>query len=496
MSNHTWKPTSSDYLDAVLDQNPWNKLGRVPDVLAKPVPRLLAEVLWRSLNQDPIRHQLVLGPRRVGKTVVMYQTIDRLMKSGVPANRLWFLRLDHPLLMHYELGSWAKALIRRFGGGDGAPLYLFLDEINYSPQWDKWLKTFYDDRWPVRVVATSSSTAALRNRTIESGIGRWSEQYLTPYTFAEFLSLRGAEDPVASGAGDLFEAIRAVVESSPDVTPFNDRLLLYLLVGGFPELLDSLREDDKVSGLFRSQQVLRSEAVQRVAGMDIPQAFDIKNPLELERLLYMLAGQMCGLANISNLAKELGVSRLTAHRYIDYLEKAYLVFMLPNYSTNESSIQRKGRKVYFMDGAVRNAALQRGLAPLHDAAEQGYLRENTAAAHLHALALQSGARLFHWRDGESEVDLVYADPAGPIAFEIASGVNHSRKGLRSIQESFPQLANRCFLVSANSITYAMPSPERDGIGNIPLEAFLLLVGAQVRNAICRRLGVPELNASS
>ncbi|MBY0313822.1 MAG: ATP-binding protein [Phycisphaerales bacterium] len=440
--------------------------------------------------QDPYRYQVVLGPRRVGKTVALYQTIDQLIQKGVSPSRLWFLRLDHPLLMHFELGAWARSLIKNFNGTLESPLYLFLDEVNYSTNWDKWLKTFYDEKWPLRIVATSSSTAARRNRTVESGVGRWSEQFLMPYLYSEYLGLRHADFQQFQAEESLFHTIHKLIDAKPNHMGNGGRRLdLFLLLGGFPELLAAFDEKESFeNALFRSQQVLRSEAVQRVAGMDIPQAFDIKNPFELERLLYVLAGQMCGLMNVSNLAGTISVSRSTAHQYIHYLEQAYLIFTLPNYSTSEESVQRKGRKVFFVDGAVRNAALQRGLSPMTDSTEQGHLRENAAASHLYTLSIQAGQRLYHWRDGKHEVDLVYEDVGGPIAFEI-SGKDHHRRGLRTLLEQYPAFRNRCFVVSSESPLFENPSDENEGIGRLPLASFLIAVGAQTKRSLRNRLGI-------
>jgi len=491
MAGGTWKATKQDYLEALQDQNPWAKLGAVPAALAKAVQRPLAVELWRTMIREPYRYQVVLGPRRVGKTVALYQSIQNLMTHGVPASRLWFLRLDHPLLMHYELGGWVKSLIRNFGVPN-EPLFLFLDEVNYSKNWDKWLKTFFDEQWPVRVIATSSSTAALQNRTVESGIGRWSEQFLTPYTFSEFLSLRGEHPPTPPAQPDFLQTLFATIEAR-DQSSLRDKILdLFLLVGGFPELLDALKatnRNDMQEAMFRSQQVLRSEAVQRVAGMDIPQAFDIKNPLILERLLYVLAGQMCGLINISTLAADLELSRATIHQYINYLEQAYLIFVLPNYSKREDNVQKQGRKVYFVDGAVRNAALQRGVSPMDDPGESGYLLENAVASHLYSLALQSGGRLYHWRNRQEEVDFVYDEGGQPLAFEVAKRPGHHLRGLRALQARYPELHNRCFLVTSESVVFAAPTEDPDGVGRIPLAAFLLAVGVQTKVALTRRLGL-------
>ena len=490
MRDRAWKPSKQDYLLALADQNPWHELDRVPSSLAFSTRRSLSDKLWLALKAEVQRFQIVLGPRRVGKTVGMHQTIQALIDEGVQPNRLWFLKLDHPLLMDYELNGWAKALINNYGATPEKPLYLFLDEINYSPRWDLWLKTFYDERWPLRIVATSSATAALRDRTVESGIGRWSDQFLMPYSFDEYLGLSNTPGPSIDRCADLFETIRSAIKNMVPDNTLADARELYLLVGGFPELLLSGVKDEPLeTAVIRSQQVLRSEAVQRVAGMDIPQVFDIKNPQVLERLVYILAGQICGLMNVSNLASSLEISRQTVNQYINYLERSFLVFTLPNYSTSEETIQRKGRKIYFVDGAVRNAALQRGLAPIRDPRERGILTENAAAAQLFSMSMQTGMRLYHWRHRGDEVDFIYDDISGPIAFEVTASARHSLSGLRALHRRYPQFIGRSFLVSPEIRATNMPEADPDGIGRVSLDQFMIAVGRHTDHALTRRLGI-------
>src|SRR5438045_3840000 len=99
-----WTPTAEDYSRIFTEQNPWHQQGAVPDELAPRVERPLASHLARLLTIDqPRRYQLVLGPRRVGKSTAMYQMVRRLLGSGVPPHRVWWLRLDHPLLMRVRL---------------------------------------------------------------------------------------------------------------------------------------------------------------------------------------------------------------------------------------------------------------------------------------------------------------------------------------------------------------------------------------------------------
>ncbi|MGI9023348.1 MAG: ATP-binding protein [Acidimicrobiales bacterium] len=311
----------------------------------------------------------------------LYQTVRHLLEAKVEPDRIWWMRLYHPLLLQESLGDLVRAVLTT-SHTPQRPVFLMLDELVYTERWDLWLKTFFDEQWPVRIAATSSATAALRERRLESGIGRWSEQHLTPYLFTEFLALVGRDRPVV--VGDTLAGSLAMLEqgqrADPDLATWRR---LFMLVGGFPELLTAARDrpdEDEPSRLLESQQVLRSDAVERAIYKDIPQSFGVDNPMMLERLLYVLAAQVTGLLSPSNICGDLGLSQPTFDRYLSYLEQAFLVFTLPNYSGRETTVQKRGRKLYFVDGAIRNAALQRGLAPLDNPTELGALLENLVAA--------------------------------------------------------------------------------------------------------------------
>lgn len=473
------------------EQNPWQRNGVVPSTLARQVERPLAKQLWEPLFRDsPHRFQLVLGPLRVGKTTALYQTVRHLLGADVDPTRIWWLRLDHPLLLQENLGDLVRAVITTSRATPERPAFLMLDELVYTNQWDLWLKTFFDDHWPVRIAATSSATAALRERRLESGVGRWSEQHLTPYLFTEFLDLvgQGREVHVASTLADTIAALPAGQRAEPDLAAWRR---LFMLVGGFPELLTAARDkpdEDESSRLLESQQVLRTDAVERAVYKDIPQSFGVDNPMMLERLLYVLAAQITGSLSPSNICSELGLSQPTFDRYLSYLEQAFLVFTLPNYSGREATVQKRGRKLYFVDGAIRNAALQRGLAPLDNPVELGTLLENLVAATIRSLSLHAGVRLYHWRDGKDEIDLVFDHPDQPLAFEIGSSPDHSRAGAQAFVERHPRFAGRCYLVAPQA-PVAHPTTTASGIGTLPLDLLLLAVGAQAEQALGQNLRV-------
>ncbi len=484
----TWSPSGEDYQRLFREQNPWHQSKTVPDAWAKRVERPLARLLPGRLKRDePRRFQLILGPRRVGKTTSMYQAVKRLLTEGVDSKRLWWLRLDHPLLMDFALGGLVDYVVRNSRADETRPAFLFLDELTYAPKWDLWLKTFYDEGWPLKIVGTSSSTAALKDRMLESGVGRWEEQYLAPYLFPEYLDLVGQKVPIPLEE-TLSKTVEACITDCVDVDSLADPRRRFLITGGFPELLIARQDmEDEASALLQSQRILRNDAIERAVYKDIPQAFGVDNPMLLERLLYTLAGQFTGVLSPAGICQNLGgLSQPTFDRYLSYLERAFLVFTLSNYSGSEASIQKRGRKLYFVDAAIRNAALQRGLGPLSDPAEMGLLLENMVAGHLRALSEVGQVRLYHWRDRNDEVDLVYDHPEEPLAFEIGMSAGHHRRGIKAFEARFPRFEGRCYLISPE-IPASLPGANRDGIGTMPIDLFLLAVGAQLERELARRL---------
>jgi uncharacterized protein len=448
------------------------------------VRRSLGRGLGPCLRKDsPRRFHLVLGPRRVGKTTAMYQVVADLIHQGVRPEHLVWLRLDHPILMRTPLGELVRAAHKGIQASAANPAYFFLDELAYAPDWDTWLKTFYDEQWPVRILGTSSATADLKTRRMESGVGRWDEHYHAPYLLSEYIALRGGELPPVSAS--LPEAVTQAVEGTLPQGPGNltDALRRFLLVGGFPELLNP-EPGDLQGELLRSQRVLRSDAVERAVYKDIPLAFGMSDPLKLECLLYILAGQVGGIVRPAGIQADLGISAPTLERYISFLERSYLLFLLHNYSPAEESVQRRGRKVYFTDGAVRNAALLRGITPLDNPDEMGVLIENAAATHLHAYAIQSGGRLFYWREGRHEVDFILRTGSEHLAFEVSASTRHSRKGLDALAAKHPRFRGRTWMVT--------PAPFRraaaeDAPGHLPVSEFLRVVSQCAEMAMLARL---------
>lgn len=214
--------------------------------------------LRSTLRQSGSRR--LSGPARPGSPSGRQDHRD--VPSGTASPRL---RRDHPLLLRESLGDLVRQVCDASGGRAEQPSVLLLDELVYARDWDLWLKTFYDDQWPVQVIATSSATAALRHSNLgdrrqESGVGRWSEQFLLPYLFTEYLDLVGNAVPCDVGE-TLAETVRGLPARLPEPEKLSTRRYRFLLLGGFPELLAHELAGDRLDDADRtllSQQVLHS----------------------------------------------------------------------------------------------------------------------------------------------------------------------------------------------------------------------------------------------
>ncbi len=492
------------FLSVIDELNPWHRTGELPRGWVPEGERPLATLLWRRLHTDtPKRHQVILGPRRVGKTTVLRQTVRHLLNQGVtPRNVVW-LQMDHPELTESSLGDQVRCLLAERDVTEDNPLFLMIDEIVYADRWDMWLKTFYDGQWPIKIAATASGTAIIRDRRAESGIGRWQEIHLMPVQLEEFLEFtwsdRLGSTPFVTTAtlSDTLATLPQGHAGDPEKRDYVWRMIL-MMVGGFPELLfqglDDLIEHNRDGSAvmnqledvaLRSQRILLDDAVEKTIYKDIPEYTGIGNVAQLERLLYALAGQITGILSPSKLANELSLTQPTVDKYLSYLERSYLIFRLGNYSGHEGNIQRRGRKCYFVDGAVRSATLRRGIAPISDDKEQGMLLENLAASALHTLACVESQRLHYWRSKkDNEVDLIYGFEGKMLAFEIASSPTHSRRGLSALIDQYKHFHSKAYLVAPGC---TVRRPDADGIGTLPFETFLRCVGAQTYRATKERL---------
>lgn len=430
------------HFKAILeDQNPWWRDPAQRAARRVPIRRdLQPEVLGRLLDVEDRRAMVVLGPRQVGKTTLLEQTIDDLLDRGWPAQNLTYFdfsddRVTQPVTAREVVEA------RPLGVRSDHPRILLLDEIRLAPNWARWLKQAVD-RGRDRILVTDSAASVLREGGRESGQGRWDEYRLEGLSFREFLRLAAAPG----------ESAEEALERLPNL------LERYLAFGGFPEHVLS---DD----LPLARRRLRSDIVERAVLRDL--ADQVENVEPVRDLLVYLVQASGAIFNASGLGGELGRDERSIRRWASLLEDTFLIVSLPRRTKRASQGLRARPKLYAADHGLISAF---GVSIQDDPAPRAQIFEAVVFRHLRATAREVGGELGYFRPKQDlEVDLVFDGPAGPVAVEVTSGRRIKTDKVQRLRRASEVLkAERTVLVHGSPF-----AEDVEGIRSLPLQQFLL-----------------------
>ncbi|MCC6561380.1 MAG: ATP-binding protein [Xanthomonadales bacterium] len=391
--------SDSEINQRLREENPWWAAGAGIDGGHADYPRrAYLGPFYRLIRaDDPQRALLLLGPRRVGKTIMVFHAIDRLLAEGVPGRDILYVSLETPTYFNQGLDS----LLRRFSGlferPAGTPLYVFFDEIQYLKGWEVHLKSLVDSQRSARIVATGSAAAALKHKSVESGAGRFTEFVLPPLTFFEYLRFLGAEDDLIIEDEDRTDASRF---RARDIHALNDAFVAYVNFGGYPEAVfsEAVRRN--------ARRYIKSDIIDKVLLRDLPSLYGISDVQELNSLFNTLAYNSAQEISVEALAHSSGVSKPTIAKYLEYLEAAFLIKRLRRVDENAARFRKAMTfKVYLTNPTMRAALF----APLKaDDAALGHLVETAVFSQwLHNADYIDSLHYARWKKGE--VDLVSLD---------------------------------------------------------------------------------------
>ncbi len=275
---------------------------------------------------------VLYGSRQVGKTTL----VNNLLKNA-PYKTL-VVNADNreyaDVLSSRELGK-LKRLVSGYE-------LIFIDEAQRIHDIGINLKILHDQVPGVKIIATGSSSFELANVTKEPLTGRTWTFTLYPVSLAEI-----------QGDSNIFE--------------LDNRLEEFLIFGMYPEVFSYKTKHDKILYL--------KELSASYLYKDILELGDVRNAKAIYDLLRLLAYQIGSTVSLNELGRQLGMSKETVARYIDLLEKAFVLFRLSGYSRNLRKEIVKQDKVYFYDLGVRNAVIDNfNNLPLRN--DTGHLWEN------------------------------------------------------------------------------------------------------------------------
>lgn len=388
--------SKKDILARLRFDNPWWE-STSGDVVFQDKPRRkYFDAFYQLIADTSVQRALVLmGPRRVGKTVMLYHSIKALMDSGVAPERILYISLETPIYTGLSLERLLNYFSEIFGHTRSSGLFIYFDEVQYLRDWEIHLKSLVDSYPAYRFIATGSAAAALRLKSNESGAGRFTDFALPPLTFAEYLQFTQQESRLIQHRATESEPAGRSEYSTNDIDTLNAEFINYLNFGGYPEAVfsETIRSDPS--------QYIKSDIIDKVLLRDLPSLYGISDIQELNRLFTTLAYNTGNEVNLEGLSKSSGVAKNTIRRYLDYLEAAFLIKRVERIDHNARRFKRAVCfKVYLVNPSMR-AALFGQVSP--DSEVMGSLTETAIFSQwVHSKSTE----LFYARWNSGEVDMV------------------------------------------------------------------------------------------
>ena len=335
--------------------------------------------------------QVITGVRRCGKSTLAHRAF-----AGIPYA---FCNFDDERLSGLkpdQLNLILEALYAVYGDFK----YLILDEIQNVENWHLFINRLL--RNDIRIIITGSNSKLLSKELATHLTGRYSTIEMFPYSFREFLSAKGFNEPGEPTARSYGLMIRH----------FNE----FLTDGGFPEIVSGEHKDTYAGNLFEA-----------IVTRDIIYRYDIRNVRtfrEIARYLALNFGTEISYNRIKNLFG-LG-SENTAKNYVSYLEEAWLILTLPKFSyKNQESL--KYRKTYVIDNSFT------GITGPRFSQNSGRLLENVVFLELIRGARLKGYEVFYYKK-VVEVDfVVYQEMKVLELIQVAQQVSDEKTRQREVR---------------------------------------------------------------
>ncbi|OGB35389.1 MAG: ATPase [Burkholderiales bacterium RIFCSPLOWO2_12_FULL_61_40] len=411
---------SKEELIAVLSQfNPWWRGEAVPD-LPKWRRAAFRELHTWTTHPPAPRAVLLSGARQIGKTTLMLQAVDSVLRAGTPPGNVLYATFDHPLLKLAGIDAVLDAWREREPKAEGLE-YLFLDEAQFIREWGTWVKLQVDFQKSRRIAFTGSAMPLVEAGQ-ESGVGRWHTIRLTTLSFYEYLQIKNLTLPPLpkiKSLRDLFDWPQAdfyrVTElAAPYVGHFHE----YLVRGGFPQTA-------QVESITQAQRLLREDIIDKVLKRDMTALFGVRRVLDLEHTFLYLCMHDGGLLDMVDLCSNLEVKRATAQNFIELLESTHLIYRLPPFGYGKD-VLRARFKIYLADAAIAPAVMLKGKSILEDPGALGVATETAVFKHLFARYYAQNVRFTYWRGKKDrEVDLVAEVDGQIIPFEVKYRAQHT-----------------------------------------------------------------------
>lgn len=321
---------------------------------------------------------LLIGARQVGKTTLLREVIKEIEVPSV-----WLNADEEDILTAFETAKTSTQLLQLIGF---QTKLVVIDEAQQIKDIGKKLKLIHDTHPEIQIIATGSSAFDLQNNTAEALTGRKITFYLYPISFREI-----AEN------SSLLEAKRL--------------LETRMIFGSYPEVINNPGKEKEVL----------IEIAQSYLYKDILKLDSVRKPSHIDKLLKALAFQLGNEVNYHELAQTVGnIDTATVEKYLDLLEKSFVIFKLPAFNRNLRNEIKKGKKYYFYDNGIRNVLISNFVQP-DLRLDKGALWENYLVSERlkQNSYTQNFANTYFWRThDQAEIDYIEEQDGMLNAYEF------------------------------------------------------------------------------
>ena len=488
------KPSSFATFEILQAYNLW---WQGPEQAFEGLPEFRRDVfddLYADVKQLP-QMVSVTGPRRVGKSTLLQQCIQQLIKDApdpqAQADRIVYFSMQDPGLEipGFNQDKFFNDLVAAaVQASKSGPTYLFLDEIQRFPRWELYLKKYYDLKMPVRFVVSGSASAPIFKKSRESLLGRVKDFHVLPFSFREWWSCpeTGNFSPPGKPASKVGKSLRKfgqffqargtseliqLLDASNEFARYGSKVEDYLFEGGFPEIWN-------LPTLLAKQEYLYQNQVERVIFEDLLVAAEFRKPEMLRRFYLGLLKDPGRESNLSQISSEIGLARSTIETYFPLLEATDLVWRLHKHTSTKSTPKAGNFKTYLVDLAVRNAVLKLSQAQMvADPTLMGAYAENVVANHLRRWP--GLVELGYWRRNNDEIDFIVDLGATRIGVEVKYRNEVQEKDVRKAARlSHAHGCEACIMVTkepmATGVVEKLKNQSPVSLAVVPLAAFLML----------------------
>lgn len=348
-------------------------------------------------NLVPNKVLVLLGARRIGKTVFIHQIIESLKEPYLLLNGEDITTMD--ILKRRSIENYKRLLDNK--------KVLIIDEAQNILEIGKILKLIVDEIKGIKIIATGSSTFDLSNKLGEPLTGRKITFNMYPLAQMEYLQIE-------------------------NLIQTKDHLEERLVFGCYPELLHKTSTEDKTAYL--------KEIVNSYLLKDILVFENIRNSSKLLDLLKLLAFQIGKEVSYHELGNQLGISKNTVERYLDLLSKVFIIYKLQGFSRNLRKEVTKSSKWYFYDNGIRNTLIanHNPISLRNDIGElwENYiLSERIKCQHYKGMLVNN----YFWRTyQQQEIDWIEERSGKLYAYELKWNQNKKIKVPSTWKETYPK----------------------------------------------------------